>query len=233
MTQRSVIVTGALGVLGSAVADAFERSGDLVARIDYASPPSGDSELVIGGVDLSDISQAQRAFDTVCSKLGAPSVLVNIAGGFVWETLQDGGPESWERMFRVNALTAVSMCKVALSAMRGKPGASIINIGANAASQADAGMGGYAASKAAVARLTESLAAELADADVTVNAVLPTIIDTPTNRHDMPDADFSQWVQPQAIAKVVQFLASDAARCINGASIPVARGTNELVGSPA
>lgn len=224
MNRRCVIVTGAFGVLGTAVADEFEQDGYAVARVDFASAPPDLKGLAIGETDLTDITQAQRALDTVCSELDAPSVLVNIAGGFVWETLEDGGPRTWERMFRINALTAVTMCKVALPVMRNQSGAAIINIGANAAAQADAGMGAYAASKAAVARLTESLAAESADADLTVNAVLPTIIDTPTNRKDMPDADFSEWVQPRDIAKVVQFLASDAARCINGASIPVARG---------
>ena len=85
-------------------------------------------------------------------------------------------------------------------------------------------MGAYAASKAAVHRLTEALAAELATDGITVNAVLPSIIDTPANRADMPDADFSTWVQPQAIADVILFLASPAARAVTGALIPVNRG---------
>ena len=147
---------------------------------------------------------------------GKPSILVNIAGGFVWETLADGGPSTWERMFRINALTAVTTCKVLLPTLSEQAGAAIINIGAAAAGKADMGMGAYTASKAAVAKLTESLAAELADKDVTVNAVLPTIIDTATNRADMPDADFSSWVRAKDIAQVIAFLASDGARSITG-----------------
>ena len=224
MTARTIIVTGAFGHLGSAVADHFEALGDKVARIDYAPAPEGAPEHHIGGVDLSDAEVAKAALEQVIAQLGTPSVLVNIAGGFVWETLDDGGPDTWERMFRMNALTAVTMCKTCAPNLISQPGAAIINIGAAAAAKADAGMGAYAASKAAVARLTESLAAELAGEDITVHAVLPTIIDTPTNRADMPDADFSGWVSPAAIADVIVFLASDAARGVTGALIPVTRG---------
>lgn len=226
MSKRIVIVTGAFGHLGSVVADHFASLGDDVARVDYAPAPEGSGPNAFGGVDLTDESVTRATFDKIVGTLGAPSVLVNIAGGFIWETLADGGPTTWERMFRMNALTAAAMCKAALPTISGQSGAAIVNIGANAAARADAGMGAYTASKAAVAKLTESLAAELGDKDVTVNAVLPTIIDTPTNRADMPDADFGEWVTPQDIAKVIGFLASDAARCITGASIPVSRGTS-------
>lgn len=225
MSARSIIVTGAFGHLGSAVADHFEGHGDAVARIDYASAAQGAPDHHIGGVDLTDLSAAQNALDAATRLLGPPSVLINIAGGFVWETLDDGGPKTWERMFRMNALTAATMCKVAAPVLSARPKAAIVNIGAAAAAKADAGMGAYTASKAAVAKLTESLAAELADHDVTVNAVLPTIIDTPTNRADMPDADTSSWVAASDIARVIAFLASEGARSITGQSIVVSRGT--------
>jgi len=225
MSARIIIVTGAFGHLGSAVADHFEAQGDKVARIDYAPAPEGAPAHHIGSVDLTDQNQAQAALDRVTEALGAPSVLVNVAGGFVWETMADGGPDTWERMFRMNTLTAATMCKVAAPALAAQPLAAIVNIGAAAAAKADAGMGAYTASKAAVAKLTESLAAEMAESDVTVNAVLPTIIDTPTNRADMPGADTSQWVRAEDIAKVIAFLASDAARCITGESVTVSRGS--------
>ena len=227
MTARTIIVTGAFGHLGSAVADHFEALGEKVARIDYAPAPEGSPAHHIGGVDLSNAGAAKAALEQVIDALGAPSVLVNIAGGFVWETLSDGGPDTWERMFRMNAMTAVTMCKTCLPALTSQQGAAIINIGAAAAAKADTGMGAYAASKAAVARLTESLAAELSGADITVNAVLPTIIDTPTNRADMPDADTSGWVRAADIANVIAFLASDSARSISGESIRVSRGQGD------
>ena len=226
MTARSIIVTGGFGVLGQAVAAAFTAQGHRVARVDFApTPPATPAALDIGGADITAPGVAEAVVAQVTAALGAPSVLVNVAGGFAWETLDAGGPATWERMFRINALTTVSMTKAALPALQSSPSAAIINIGAGAALQAAAGMGGYAASKAAVHRLTESQAAELKGTGVTVNAILPSIIDTPTNRKDMPDTDFSEWVQPQAIADVILFLASPAARAITGALIAVSRGT--------
>ena len=225
MSARKVIVTGAFGQVGRVVAEHFEAKGDEVVWIDYAPAPDNASALRIGGVDLSDAKACTVAFERAIELLGAPSVLVNVAGGFTWETLSDGDPETWDRMHRMNTMTTVNACKAALPILAEQKGAAIINIGAVAAGKADAGMGPYAASKAAVARLTESLAAELADKDVTVNAVLPTIVDTATNRADMPDADRSAWVLAEDMARVIAFLASQEARCITGASIPISRGS--------
>jgi NAD(P)-dependent dehydrogenase (short-subunit alcohol dehydrogenase family) len=118
-------------------------------------------------------------------------------------------------------MTAVAASRAALPHLLARGAGRIVNIGANAATRAAAGMGPYAASKAAVARFTESLAEEMKDRGITVNAVLPSIIDTPQNRADMPDADFSRWVAPEAIAEVILFLVSDAAAAVTGALIPV------------
>ena len=226
MSGRSVIVTGGFGALGSVVAAAFAEGGDRVARVDFAPSGTGTAQgmIDIGGLDLSDEAAATQAVAQVKQAFGGIDVLVNIAGGFTWETLQDGSPATWQRMYAMNVLTAVTITKAALPTLVGSNSGRIINIGAGAAIKADMGMGAYAASKAGVHRFTEALAAELGGKDVTVNAILPSIIDTPTNRKDMPDADFSSWVRPEAIADIVLFLASPAARSIHGALIPVTRG---------
>jgi NAD(P)-dependent dehydrogenase (short-subunit alcohol dehydrogenase family) len=155
-------------------------------------------------------------------RFGRIDVLVNVAGGFRWEKLEDGEPETWDQLYAMNLRTAVVCCKAVLPAMLERGAGRIINIGAGAAAaRAGAGMGAYTAAKAGVQSLTESLSEEVKDRGITVNAILPGTIDTPRNRTDMPDADFSRWVAPAAIAEVIVFLASDAARAVTGAAIPV------------
>ncbi|MBW8783660.1 MAG: SDR family NAD(P)-dependent oxidoreductase, partial [Novosphingobium sp.] len=201
---RSVIVTGGFGVLGQAVSEAFADQGDKVARIDFApaakAPIAGG--LDIGGVDLTDAAATAKAVEQVAAQQGGIDVLVNVAGGFTWETLADGSIESWTRMQAMNLISNVTITKLALPHLAKSGAGRIVNIGAGAAIKAAMGMGAYAASKSGVHRLTEALAEEVAGQGITVNAILPSIIDTPTNRADMPDADVSQWVQPQAIADV-------------------------------
>jgi NAD(P)-dependent dehydrogenase (short-subunit alcohol dehydrogenase family) len=226
MNGRNVVVTGGFGALGRVVAAAFAAQGGRVARIDLAStaPDAVKGVIDLPGVDLTDTEAVDRAVKAAEEALGGIDVLVNIAGGFTWETLAGGSIESWERMFTMNVKSNATITKAVLPAIKASTAGRIINIGAGAALQAASGMGAYAASKAGVHRLTEALAAELADSSVTVNAILPSIIDTPTNRADMPGADTRKWVQPQAIADVILFLASPAARSISGALIPVTRG---------
>jgi NAD(P)-dependent dehydrogenase (short-subunit alcohol dehydrogenase family) len=230
MSGRSIIVTGGFGALGRVVAAAFAAQGDKVARVDFApaAPDSIKGGLDIAGVDLTNAAAVEKAVADVAAKQGGVDVLVNIAGGFIWETLEGGSIDTWERMFSMNVRSNATITKAVLPAIKKSKAGRIINIGAGAAVlQAPTGMGAYTASKAGVHRLTEALAAELAATNVTVNAILPSIIDTPTNRKDMPDADTSNWVQPQAIADVILFLASTAARSISGALIPVTRGAGD------
>jgi NAD(P)-dependent dehydrogenase (short-subunit alcohol dehydrogenase family) len=192
---RSIIVTGGFGVLGQAVSAAFLSAGDQVARIDFVPSPHASlpGALDIGGVDLTDAKATQAALDRVAAAQGGIDVLVNVAGGFTWETLEEGDIETWAKMQAMNLLSNATITKLALPQIRQSDAGRIVSIGAGAAIKAGMGMGAYTASKAGVHRLTEALAEELAGSSVTVNAILPSIIDTPTNRKDMPDADTSQW----------------------------------------
>jgi NAD(P)-dependent dehydrogenase (short-subunit alcohol dehydrogenase family) len=227
-SRCSVVVTGAFGNLGLAVARTFREQGARVALIDYAQPAAwvglefAAPHCVLGGVDLTRAAAAGAAVETVRETLGSIDVLVNIAGGFRWQTLEQGDIDGWEAMFAINLKTAVVATKAALPQLLKSPAGRIINVGAGAASRpAGAGMGAYTASKAGVHKLTESLAEELKDRGITVNAVLPGVIDTPQNRADMPNADFSRWVQPGAIAAVIAFLASEEATAVTGALVPI------------
>jgi len=224
LEHKVVAVTGGLGALGQAVVRALRAAGARVAVLDRMNAPAGVADpdvLVQGGVDLADGAQADAALERAAAELGGLDALVNIAGTFRWETLEQGSAETWDFLYRVNVRTAVSASKAALPHLKTRGGGRIVNIGAGAAAKAGAGMGPYAASKSAVARLTESLAEELKDQGVNVNAVFPSIIDTAQNRADMPKADFSRWVAPEALADVIVFLLSPAARAVTGALIPV------------
>jgi NAD(P)-dependent dehydrogenase (short-subunit alcohol dehydrogenase family) len=218
MAGKRVIVTGGFGALGGAVGRAFQTAGDQVALVDLAQPPQGaPGSVLIGGADLADAAGAQRAFDAARQGLGGADVLVNAAGAFRFETVA-GDVSAWPLLYRINLLTALNMCHAAIGGLSG--GGAIVNIGAAAADRAAAGMGPYTASKASVARLTETLAAEL-KGRIRVNAVLPLTMDTPQNRADMPNADPAGWTSTAAVADVILFLASQGARAINGALIPV------------
>jgi NAD(P)-dependent dehydrogenase (short-subunit alcohol dehydrogenase family) len=227
VASKRVVITGAAGALGAAVARAFMAAGSRVALVDRATDAgatlqgASGGHFFIGGIDLTDSAQAERVMDEAASRMGGIDALVNIAGGFRWETIAGGSLDTWDFLYAINLKTAVCACKAALPHL--SPGSGrIVNIGAAATAKAGTGMGAYAASKAGVAKLTEALAEELKDKAINVNAVLPTIIDTPANRTEMPKADFARWVDPAALAEVIVFLASDGARAITGASILVA-----------
>ncbi len=218
MERGHVVVTGAAGALGGAVCAHLAEAGWPVVAIDRSDHPLPTCALAGHRADLTLEAEAARVFAEIGQ--GAPELagLVNIAGGFAWERIADGLVDTWDRLYRLNVKTALNACRAALPLLA--DGASIVNIGAAAAAKADAGMGAYAAWKAGVARLTEALAAELKPR-IRVNAVLPSIIDTPANRADMPDADVSKWVTPAELAAVIAFLLSPAASGVSGASIPV------------
>jgi len=209
MAGRVFAITGAFGVLGSAVAKAAAAQGARLALIDFAKDPpptglpSGPDVLVLGGVDLTDAKAAATAIDAVAERFGGLDALFNIAGGFTWEKHEGGDWHTWHRLFLMNVQTAANASRAAIPHLKRSGAGRVVNVGANGALKAALGMGAYAASKAGVHSLTQALSEELKADGVTVNAVLPSIIDTPTNRADMPKADFASWVRPEELAAVM------------------------------
>jgi len=225
---KAIAITGAFGALGAATALVAAEQGARLALIDRAphapaglfDAHSGEIRLLTG-VNLTDETQASAAVRAAHEQLQGLDVLINVAGAFRWQTVADGDPAVWDQMFAVNLKSALFTSRAAIPFLRQSRQGRIINIGANAALKAGAGMGAYTASKSGLHRLTESLAEELKAVGITVNAVLPSVIDTPANRADMPKADFTTWVTPRALAEVILFLASDAGAPITGALLPV------------
>jgi NAD(P)-dependent dehydrogenase (short-subunit alcohol dehydrogenase family) len=225
LSGKVLVITGGDGVLGQAVAATLSGYGARPAVLDYSdAPPKAHpaGTLHYGGIDLTREDAARSAMARIAKDAGRLDGLINLAGGFRWEKTAGGTLATWEAMYAINLRTVVVSCQAALPHLPQGGGGRIVNVGALGAVKAGAGMGAYAASKAGVAKLTEALAEELKDKHITVNAILPSILDTPRNRLDMPQADFSLWVTPTEAAEVIAFLVSDEARAITGALIPVA-----------
>jgi NAD(P)-dependent dehydrogenase (short-subunit alcohol dehydrogenase family) len=225
---KTCLITGAAGNLGRAVGAAFASAGASLVLLDRddkslraAHGNQAERSLALG-VDLLDAGAVAKAVRIAVDRFGRIDILCNIAGGFrmghpVHETPED----TWELMLDLNARSVINTARAVVPGMLVAGHGKIINIAALAGLGGKANMGAYSASKSAVIRLTESMSAELREKGINVNCVLPSIIDTPQNRAAMPKADPWRWVAPEALAEVILFLASDAARAIHGAAIPV------------
>lgn len=217
-----IILTGAAGHLGRATADRFASDGHRLARIARRTPEKAPGGELWFACDLADTAAVEAAVAGACEALGGIDAAVHAAGAFGYHSFGDGLIEEWRRLHSANVESALNLLSAAIP--RVADGGAIVLVGAAAAERAGAGMAPYAAAKSAIARLVEALAAELAPRRIRANSVLPRIIDTPANRAAMPDADFSSWTSPAAIADVIAFLIGDEARAINGAHIPVVNG---------
>lgn len=226
-TDRTVMVTGAAGNLGRAVATAFaERGANLVLvdlqreRLEAFGPASQHRMLAPANLLVQD--EVNATVSAALAHFGRIDVLCNLAGGFrMGEAVHETSDETFDFLFDLNTRSLLHCVRAVVPHMRAGGGGRIVNVGAFAAQKGAPGMGAYTASKAAVIRLTEAMAAELRERHINVNCVLPTIIDTPENRAAMPDADPARWVSPLDLAHVIVFLASDAARAVHGAALPV------------
>jgi len=228
---RVALITGAGGNLGGAVARAFYDAGaslvlaghsaDRLANT-YPAERFAPARVHFAAADLTDEVSAEALVAGALDRFGAIDILANTVGGYRAGTpVHETTLETWEFMLALNARSAFLISKAVIPPMLARGGGKIVHVAARAALSGGARQVAYSASKGAVVRLVETLAAELRHKGLNANCVLPGTIDTPQNRAEMPDADFSKWVAPEAIADVILFLASDAARAVNGAAVPV------------
>jgi NAD(P)-dependent dehydrogenase (short-subunit alcohol dehydrogenase family) len=220
LAGKRVVITGAAGALGRGVTALALEQGAEVLAVDLAFPPDWDAArhgrtLV---TDLADAEATRAAFEAV----GRIDGLFNLAGAFTmgprtWEVTGS----DWEQMFRINVTTLRNAVRATVPGMLERGRGTIVNVGALGALKGQGQMSAYCSAKSVVMRLTESLSAELKGKGINVNAVLPSMIDTPRNRADMPGADHTRWVSPRDLGAVICFLGSDAARAVHGALLPV------------
>ncbi|MGE0884641.1 MAG: SDR family NAD(P)-dependent oxidoreductase [Blastocatellales bacterium] len=230
-TDRVIVITGAAGNVGLAVAKAFATLGAKIAMIDrspgrlpelFPEIAQSANHFIAPPTDVTDAESVAVAIKEVHGRFGRIDVLVNTAGGYRAGTpLHETPLGDWDFMLNLNARSVFIVCREVIPHLLKQGKGKIINISSRAALSGDPYHAAYSVSKTAVVRLTESMAGELKDAGINVNCILPGMIDTPQNRAAIPDGDFSKWVSPAAISDVILFLASDGARAINGAAVPV------------
>jgi NAD(P)-dependent dehydrogenase (short-subunit alcohol dehydrogenase family) len=223
-----VLITGASGALGRSVVARFLDAGDPVLAVGRDESGLGEltalapsSALAVRRADLTDSAQVARLFADAEATSGIPRAVVHLAGGFRYGRLADLSDEDWSFLLRANLETTFRVCRETAGAFERARGGALVAIASPAGLEGAAGVGAYAATKAGVLRLVESLARELAPAGARANAVLPGTMDTAANRAAMPGADPAGWVTPDAVAEVVYFLTTPAAKAINGAALRV------------
>jgi NAD(P)-dependent dehydrogenase (short-subunit alcohol dehydrogenase family) len=230
-SSRVVVVTGPAGNLGGAVARAFQAAGARLVLVDrkpdrlsrlFPDLDGSPDHYLATSVDLTDADAVGAMVNEALQRFSRVDVLVNAAGGYRAGTpVHETSLQTWDFMLNLNARTVLIASSAVIPVMLEQGAGRIVNVGARAALKGGGKSAAYSASKCAVVRLTESMSAELKRSGINVNCVLPGTIDTPQNREAMPKADTSRWVPPEALADVILFLASDAARAVHGAAVPV------------
>jgi len=230
LKNKVAIITGGTGALGRAVVLEFLKEDANVACSYVIEKEKKEcmslmrkhkKNIVFIECNVTKERNVARLINSTIKKFKRIDVLVNIVGGFAYSYIIDTSEKTWDLMLNLNLKSTFLCSKKVLPIMIKQNCGKIINVSSRPALKGSAGVGAYSASKAGVLNLTETIADEVKDYDINVNAILPSTIDTPANRRDMPDADFSKWVKPEEIAKVIVFLASDLSKPIRGAGIPV------------
>jgi len=220
------VITGALGGLGKTVANTFLENGATVIALDGLNSPEpeikNNPKYVFKRADVMDEASVKNLIFDIHQKFGRIDVLVNLVGGiYPWSNLTEIDTKTWDFTIALN-LKSVFLCsREALKIMVSQKSGKIINIGAGAGLQGGAQAGPYGAAKAGVLNLTQTMAEENKTNNIQVNALVPSIIDTPANRKSMADADFSKWVTAEEIAQTILYLASDKSSGVTGSIIKV------------
>jgi len=231
LKDKVTIITGAVGNLGTATARCFQQSGAKTVLVDrspdrvreaFKHIANSKDHLLTGGVDLTSVESIGKLVEQTLARFGRVDALVNTVGGYRGgKPVHEADVADWDFLFNVNVRTTLLCCRAMIPQMVKQQSGKIINVASRDGLSGSAGYAAYSASKSAVLRLTESLAAEQKVSNINVNCIMPGTIDTPQNRAAVPNGDFSRWVEPAAIAEVILFLASDASRAVNGAALPV------------
>lgn len=226
--DKVTIISGATGGLGSVVSRIFYEDGAKVVllgtRLDGVQALAdelGPERALPLAANLIDPASAQQVVDTTLERFGRVDILLNLAGGFMGGTpVSESSLDDLDKMLDLNLRTAYNLSRAAIKPMIEQNWGRIVNTGSRDALHARPNYSAYAISKAAVLRLTEAMADEVEDYNITVNAIVPGTIDTGANRQSMPTADFNKWVKPATIARTLLFVVCDDG-AINGASIPL------------
>jgi len=218
---KVVLIAGGSGALGQVIAPACVEAGSKVITVDRHPPSIQRKGIVAMTGDVTDQADTRRLVTDVIQKAGRLDVLINLVGGFAEGRVQDTDATVWQRMLTMNLTSGFLLSRAVLPAMTQQRAGRILHIAAKAAIEPFPGAGAYIVAKSGLVALIRTLALELIGSGVTVNGVLPSTIDTPSNRKSMPDADPSKWVKPESIADLLLFLASEEASQINGSLIPL------------
>jgi len=231
LTGKVALITGGTGALGRAVTAAFVEAGAAVAVTYVVDPEVPECKVCLGPwadaplflkADVTVEAEVKKLVQTVVERLGRVDILLNLVGGYVGDLPVKELPEAtWDHMVNINLKSAFLCCKHAVPVMQRGGGGRIVTVSSRAALKVFPGISAYATAKAGLLAFTETLASEVLKDNITVNAILPSVIDTPANRKAMPGADTSVWVKPEEIARVLLFLCSEASREISGAAIPI------------
>lgn len=230
LARKVVMITGAAGNLGTSTTQKFMELDSKLALVDHSADRlqqkfgalNHSTGLYLSpSVELTDPNQVGKIVSKIVDKFGSIDALINIAGGYhAGSPVHETSVETLKNLYELNVLTMFNTCHAVIPIMLEAGAGSIINIGARSGLKGSFNTGAYSASKSGVIRLTESMSAELKRSGIRVNCVLPGTIDTPKNREDMPNADFSRWVTPGEIAEIISFLVSEKSVAVTGASIP-------------